>query len=104
MEGINNKKLLNTALAAIVLFSVFAVIVFPTRAETQSENLVSAVKRIQADYKAKKITIDEYILYKAWSVFKPEKLSGTKYALSKEEAKFVEMRHAHNLGDKGELE
>jgi hypothetical protein len=88
MERINNKKLLNTALAAIVLFSAFVAIVIPTRATTQSEEPISAIGKIQADYKAQKITIDEYILYKAWAVFKPEKLSGTKYAVSKEEANF----------------
>ncbi len=88
MERINKKKVLSIALVLTVLFSMFAVVA-PTGAETlKSRNKVGAVERIQADYKAQKITIDEYILNKAWAVFKPEKLSGTKYVLSAEDAKF----------------
>lgn len=44
-------------------------------------------ERLRADYKAKKITIDEYTLYLARATFKPEKLKNTAYELAPEEAK-----------------
>ncbi|MCK4905780.1 hypothetical protein KAS42_06055 [bacterium] len=85
MKKMANESFLGIISAVIILFSV---LLFPTMAFAQIAKPLGAIERIQADYKAQNITIDEYILYKAWAVFKPEKLAKTGYVLSQRDAKF----------------
>ncbi|MBU0533349.1 MAG: hypothetical protein KJ887_00915 [Candidatus Omnitrophica bacterium] len=85
MKKIANENFLGIISAVIILFSV---LLFPTMAFAQTVKPLGAIERIQADYKAQKITIDEYILNKAWAIFKPEKLSKTGYVLTPRDAEF----------------
>lgn len=89
MRGIKNKRLLFMVSTGMILISVFAVAIISTSAIAQKSIFSGVLEKIQTDHETGKITIDEYILYKTWAVFDPEKLVGTKYALSIEEAKLL---------------
>ncbi|MDD5454508.1 MAG: DUF6055 domain-containing protein [Candidatus Ratteibacteria bacterium] len=84
MDKIRYKKFSKTISAIIVLL----VLTSPSIVLSQNREQIGAIGKIQADYKTQKITFDEYILYKAWAVFKPEKLSRVGYELSAKDAKF----------------
>jgi len=48
---------------------------------------MSAFERIQVDYEAEKLTVDQYLLYKAWAISNPSRLLDTEYAVSPEETR-----------------
>ena len=89
MRGTKNKRLLFMVSVGVMLISVFAVAITSTSAIAQKGISPRVLERIQTDREARRITVDEYILYKTWAVFDPQKLVGTRYALSAEETKLL---------------
>ena len=58
----------------------------PGKGDPEMGRAMTALGRLQTDYEVKRLTVDDYILYKYWALFAPERLLGTPYALSPEEA------------------
>jgi len=64
MRGTKNKRLLFMVLVGVMLISVFAVAITSTSAIAQKGISPRVLERIQTDREARRITVDEYILYK----------------------------------------